>query len=101
MSLDKQPKYRKIIEGAEQLSLGISIVVAVLIGVGVGILMKNYFHQTWLLWLGVFWGVSAAILNVYKAYKKQMKSLDELKDDVRYKNYKPKIDDDDDDDYDK
>jgi len=75
------------------------MVVAVLLGVGAGILMKNYFHQAWLLWLGVFWGVGGAILNIYKAYKKQMKSLDELKDDVRYKNYKPKIDDDDEDGY--
>jgi len=96
MSENKKPKYRPIIEGAEQLSLGISMVVAILLGVGAGILMKNYFHHTWLLWLGVFWGVSGAILNIYKAYKKQMKSLDELKDDVRYKNYKPKNDDDED-----
>jgi len=94
---DKQkPKYGAIVEGAEQLSLGISMVVAVLLGVGAGLLMKKYFHHDWLLWLGVFWGVSGAILNIYKAYKKQMKSLDELKDDVRYKNYKPKTDDDDD-----
>ncbi len=100
MSEEKKPKYRPIIEGAEQLSLGISMVVAVLLGVGAGILMKNWFHQNWLLWLGVFWGVSGALLNIYKAYKKQMKSLDELKDDVRYKNYKPKTDDDDDDSYD-
>ncbi len=100
MSEEKKPKYRPIIEGAEQLSLGISMVVAVLLGVGAGILMKNWFHQNWLLWLGVFWGVSGALLNIYKAYKKQMKSLDELKDDVRYKNYKPKIEDDDDDSYD-
>ncbi len=95
MSEHQKPKYRPIIEGAEQLSLGISMVVAVLLGVGIGILMKNFFHQNWLLWLGVFWGVSGAILNIYKAYKKQMKSLDELKDDVRYKNYKPKKDEDD------
>ncbi len=99
MSENQKPKYRPIIEGAEQLSLGISMVVAVLLGVGAGLLMKNYFHHTWLLWLGVFWGVSGAILNIYKAYKKQMKSLDELKDDVRYKNYKPKKNDDDDDGY--
>ncbi len=97
MSEKKKPKFAPIIEGAEQLSLGISIVVAVLIGVGLGLLMKNYFHQTWLLWLGIFWGISAAVLNIYKAYKKQMKSLDELKDDVRYKQIKSNDDDDDDD----
>ena len=83
----KQPKYKKIIEGAEALSLGISIVVAILIGVGLGLWMKSIFHQDWLLWLGVFWGVAAAILNIYKAYQKQKKELDELAKDPRYKNY--------------
>ncbi len=91
---NKKPKYGKIIEGAEQLSLGISMVVAVLIGVGLGIFLKNSFHKEWLLWVGVFIGVSAAILNVYKAYKKQVKEYDEFKDDVRYKNlYKDDEDD--------
>lgn len=92
--MSEKPKYANLVEGADSLSLGISIVVAILLGVGVGILLKNYFGMTWLLWLGVFWGVAAAVLNVYKAYKKQLKSLDELKDDVRYKNYQFKDDDD-------
>ncbi len=95
--MSEKPKLGKIIEGAEQLSLGISIVVAVLIGVGIGMLLKNWFNMPWLLWLGVFWGVSGAILNVYKAYKKNVASLDELKDDVRYKKYQQPKDDDDDD----
>lgn len=86
--MSEKPKYSKIVEGAENLSLGISIVVAILIGIGIGIGLKNFFETPWLLWLGVFWGVSAAILNVYKAYKKQVKSLDELKDDVRYQKYR-------------
>lgn len=38
--MSEKPKYGKLIEGAEQLSLGISIVVAVLIGIGVGMLMS-------------------------------------------------------------
>ncbi|BCD62036.1 ATP synthase protein I [Nitratiruptor sp. YY08-26] len=91
----KQPKYRKIIEGAEALSLGISIVVAILIGVGLGLWMQSLFHQRWLLWLGVFWGVAAAILNIYKAYKKQKSELDELAKDPRYKNYYDKDEDED------
>lgn len=96
--MSETPKYGKIIEGAEQLSLGISMVVAVLIGVGMGMMLKNFFDTPWLLWVGVFIGVSAAILNVYKAYKKQVKSLDELKDDVRYKKYQKTSGDDEDDD---
>lgn len=96
--MNETPKYGKIIEGAEQLSLGISMVVAVLIGVGIGLMLKNFFDTPWLLWVGVFIGISAAILNVYKAYKKQVKSLDELKDDVRYKKYQKTNDDDEDDD---
>ncbi|MBP6497796.1 MAG: AtpZ/AtpI family protein [Campylobacteraceae bacterium] len=96
--MSETPKYGKIIEGAEQLSLGISMVVAVLIGVGIGLMLKNFFDTPWLLWVGVFIGISAAILNVYKAYKKQVKSLDELKDDVRYKKYQKTSGDDEDDD---
>lgn len=90
---EEKPKIRKVIEGAEGLSLGISIVVAILFGVGLGILMRDFFGYQWLLWLGVFWGVAAAILNVYKVYKKQMKSLEELKDSRRYKGYKDEEDD--------
>ncbi len=89
-------KYRKIIEGAEGLSLGISIVVAVLLGVGIGYWLKKIFGYDWLFWLGVFWGVAAAVLNVYKAYKKQQKELEELSKDPRYKNYYDDSDEDDD-----
>ncbi len=91
----KKPKYGKIIEGAEQLSLGISIVVAILIGVWLGYMMKKLFGYEWLFWLGVFWGVGGAVMNIYIAYKKQKKELDKLKDDPRYKNYKPKDEEDD------
>jgi len=89
-----KPKVKKVVEGAYDLSLGISMVVAILIGIGLGVWMKNLFNAPWLLWLGVFWGVAAAILNLYKAYKKQMKSLDELKNDPKYKNYSNFDDDD-------
>jgi len=90
------PKLKKIVSAADGLSLGISIVVAVLIGVGLGLLLKNLFGYQWLLWLGVFWGIAAAVLNVYKAYKKQKKSLDELANDPRYRH--KKYDDSDEDD---
>ncbi|MRI83494.1 MAG: hypothetical protein C6I00_03660 [Nitratiruptor sp.] len=80
-------KYRKLIEGAEGLSLGISIVAAILIGIGLGYWMGKTFGIDWLFWLGVFWGVAAALLNVYKAYKKQQREFQELAQDPRYKNY--------------
>ena len=83
----EEPKFKKVAQGAEQLSLGVSVVVAILLGVGIGILMRDSLGYDWLLWLGIFWGVAAAGLNIYKAYKKQMKELEEYKDDVRYKKY--------------
>ena len=73
MKIDK-----KFIEGADSLSLGISIVVAILIGVGLGLWLKSIFNSNIALWIGVFWGVSAAILNVYKAYKRAKDSYKEL-----------------------
>ncbi|OQX74154.1 MAG: hypothetical protein B6D59_03285 [Campylobacteraceae bacterium 4484_4] len=94
---EKKPKFGKIVEGAEQLSLGISIVVAVLLGIGIGIAMKRIFEIDWLLWLGVFWGVGGAALNIYKAYQKQKRELDKLKEDPRYRNYRPRADEDEDD----
>jgi len=93
--MDKEtPKYAKLVEGADGLSLGVSIVVAILMGVGVGILMKNSLGYDWLLWVGVFWGVGGAVMNVYRAYKKQVESYAEFKDDVRYKKYEQQDDDD-------
>jgi len=88
-------KVGKTIEGAEKLSLGISIVVAILMGIGIGIWMKNTFHQKWLLWLGVFWGVAAAIMNIKIEYKKLKKELDEVAKDPKYKEYKIKKEEDD------
>jgi len=93
---EEEPKLKKIVSAADGLSLGISMVVAVLLGVGLGLLMKNLFNLPWLLWLGVFWGVAAAILNVYKAYEKQKRSLDELANDPKYRHRK--YDDSDEDD---
>jgi F0F1-type ATP synthase assembly protein I len=93
---DNDPKMKKVVEAADGLSLGISIVVAVLIGVGLGYLLRKWFGYEWLFWLGVFWGIAAAILNVYKAYAKQKASLDELANDPRYK--QRTFDDDEDDD---
>jgi len=91
---DDDPK--KVVDAADGLSLGISIVVAILIGVAIGIGLRKLTGANWTLWIGVFVGISAAILNVYKAYKIQKASLDELKDDPRYA--RRTFDDDEDDD---
>lgn len=80
----KQPKFQKVIEGAYDLSLGISIIVAIVLGFGLGFGLKKLFSYEWLLWLGIFWGICAAILNIYKAYKRQKKALDELAKNPRY-----------------
>jgi len=83
----EEPKLKKIVNAADGLSLGISMVVAVLIGVAIGLGLRSLTGAGWTLWIGVFIGVGAAVLNVYKAYAKQKKSLDELANDPRY-NYK-------------
>ncbi|AJC90472.1 AtpZ/AtpI family protein [Campylobacter subantarcticus] len=84
----RQKIIRKSIEAADGLSLGISMVVAVLIGIGIGYFLKNLTGIAWLFWVGVFIGVAAAILNVYKAYKAQVQSYEEFKDENRYKDLK-------------
>ena len=96
MSQQEEPRFKKIVTAADSLSLGLSIVVAVLIGIGLGFGMRKLFGYEWLFWLGLFWGISAAVLNVYKAYKKQKKELDELANDPRYNR---RIFDDDEDDF--
>jgi F0F1-type ATP synthase assembly protein I len=97
MSEEKKPRIKPIIEGVDSLSLGVSMVVAVLMGIGIGIGLQKLFDVQWVLWIGIFIGVSAAILNVYKAYKKQMREFEELKkNNPRYQDQKPLYDDEDD-----
>jgi ATP synthase protein I len=81
---EETPKLKKFIEGADSLSLGISIVVAILLGVGVGFWLKSMFDEPILLWIGVFWGVSAAGLNIYRAYKKELLEFEEIAKNPRY-----------------
>jgi F0F1-type ATP synthase assembly protein I len=87
------PRIKPIIEAADHLSLGISIAVAVLMGVGIGLLLKNMTGAFWTLWIGVFIGIAAAVLNVYKAYSKQYKVFEELAKEPRYA-IKKKLEDD-------
>ena len=84
----------KIVRGADALSLGISIVVAILIGVGLGIWLKKLTGSTTIFIICVIFGILAAILNVYKSFKMLQNSLKELEDDPKYKKYK--FDDEDD-----
>lgn len=93
---EQKPRLKPIIEGAETLSLGISMVVAILIGVGIGLGLKKLTGITWLLWVGVFIGIAAAFLNVFKAYSKQYKEFEKLAKDPRY-NMGKKADEDEDD----
>ena len=89
--MTQKGKLGKTIEGAEKLSLGISVVVAILMGIGLGIWMKNTFHASWLLWLGVFWGVAAAGVNIKREYDKLKKELKGCEEE--YKTYKIKTKD--------
>lgn len=77
-------KHRGKLEALDNLSLGISMVVAVAIGVGLGLLLKSWTGYTWTLWLGVAYGIFAAILNVKKAYDRAQKEFEEISNDPKY-----------------
>ena len=82
---EQTPKHKDKIEALDNMSLGISIAVAIAIGVGIGLLLKSWTGYTWTLWVGVGYGIAAAILNVQKAYKRAKKDLDKLAQDPKYK----------------
>lgn len=96
---EHKPRIKPIIEAADSLSLGISMVVAVLMGVGIGWLIKSLSGVAWTFWIGVAIGIAAAILNVYKAYSKQYKEYEELAKEPRYAIKKQLDDEEDEDDY--
>ena len=97
---ERKPRIKPIIEAADHLSLGISMVVAVIMGVGIGFLLKSMTGISWTFFIGVFIGISAAILNVFKAYKKQKEGYEELAKEPRYAIKKQLEDEKDDDDED-
>ncbi|MDD2450019.1 MAG: AtpZ/AtpI family protein [Sulfurimonas sp.] len=96
---EQKPRIKPIIEAADSLSLGISMVVAVAMGVGIGYLLRSLTSIGWLFWVGVAIGIAAAVLNVYKAYAKQYKVFDDLSKEPRYAIKKQLEDDEDDEDY--
>jgi F0F1-type ATP synthase assembly protein I len=97
-SQERKPRIKPILEAADSLSLGISMVVAVLLGIGIGWLLKRWTDIGWLFWVGVFIGIAAALLNVFKAYSKQYKEFEKLAKEPRYA-IKKELDDEDDEDY--
>lgn len=94
-----KPKIRGIVEAVDSLSLGISIVVAIAMGVGIGYLIRSITDIGWTFFIGVFIGIAAAILNVYKAYAKQKEVYEELAKEPRYAIKKQLLEDEDDEDY--
>ncbi len=80
----KVPKHRDKLEALDNLSLGISIVAAIAIGFGIGYGLKTWTGYGWTLWLGIFWGIAAAGLNIYKAYKRAQKQFEGMENDPRY-----------------
>lgn len=75
---DKSKKINTAVKAADSLSLGISIVVAILMGFGIGWGLKELTGSNWGLGIGIVIGVGAAINNIYKAYKSQVKSYAEF-----------------------
>lgn len=80
----KVPKHQDKVVALDNLSLGISIVAAIVIGFGIGYGLKYLTGYSWTLWLGIVWGILAAIMNVYKAYKRAQKQYEGLENDPRY-----------------
>lgn len=81
---NNKPKHLGKLQALDNLSLGISIVAAVVIGFGIGYGLKTWTGYTWTLWLGIFWGIAAAGLNIYKAYQRAQKEFEGMENDPRY-----------------
>lgn len=92
-------KIKGLIKGANSLSLGISIVVAIFIGAGIGYWLSNVFNQAWIFWVGIFWGVCGAGLNLYKAQQNLSKDFDKYARDPKLAPKPLSNDDDEDDEY--
>lgn len=86
--MEDKNRTSRIVKAANSLSLGISMVVAIIIGIFLGKALACLYPP--LFWFGVFLGVCAAILNVYKAYKLQVKMWDEER--LKRENHNPNLD---------
>lgn len=82
--VEQKPKHQDKVVALDNLSLGISIVAAIIIGFGIGYGLKQLTGYTWTLWVGIAWGIFAAILNIYKAYKRAQKQFEGMENDPRY-----------------
>lgn len=87
--LEEVPKLKPILRHVYDSSLGISMVVAVVLGFALGYLGFYLTGYRVAIFIGLAYGILAAILNVYKAYKRLHKDLEELKDDPKYSFKKP------------
>lgn len=81
---EEKPKHQDKVVALDSLSLGISIVAAILIGFGIGYGLKQLTGYTWTLWIGIAWGIAAALLNVYRAYKRAQKVYEGMENNPRY-----------------
>lgn len=81
---EEEPKHKSKLVALDYLSLGISIVASVIIGTFFGIFLKNMTGYNWFLFVGIFWGIMAAILNIYRAYKRAQKEYEGMENDPRY-----------------
>lgn len=81
---EPKPKHQDKIVALDSLSLGISIVAAIIIGFGIGYGLKQLTGYSWTLWIGIAWGVLAAGMNVYRAYKRAQKQYEGMENDPRY-----------------
>ncbi|MDY0052008.1 MAG: AtpZ/AtpI family protein [Aliarcobacter sp.] len=81
---EEKPKHQDKIVALDSLSLGISIVAAIIIGFGIGYGLKQWTGYTWTLWVGIAWGIAAAVLNIYRAYRRAQKVYEGMENDPRY-----------------
>lgn len=81
---NQTPKHQGKLRALDNLSLGISMIVAVIIGFAIGYGLKSWLGYDWLLWLGLFWGIAAAGRNLQKAYYRAKKEFEGLENDPRY-----------------